>query len=473
MLLKFRFSHFSTAFSPKVHTISAPVIKITKFRSQMGSSSYTTSSGSSSKLLFRQLFEKESSTYTYLLADASHPDKPALLVDPVDKTVDRDLSLVKELGLKLLYAINTHVHADHVTGTGLIKSKAPGVRSIISKASNAKADLFVEPGDKISFGDLFLEVRATPGHTLGCVTYVTGDGHNQPQPRMAFTGDALLIRGCGRTDFQGGSSEQLYKSVHSQIFTLPKDTLLYPAHDYKGFSVSTVEEEMLYNPRLTKDEGTFKNIMANLNLSYPKMIDVAVPANMDTTHSLKERITKAVLYWYFTESKENMPLKLLHAHKHHYHPLPIPTLCTPTCNSLPKFLTVKQNNAETKLRMPAVPPRYHRRRSFPASPATRRHRAISASISPLDLTEDNIKQVLDDARVELAQLFDNSVGITGKAELADLDGPYVKIRLGGKFWHERSTVLARLGNYLKQRIPEILEVDIEDEKQLDDSPENF
>ncbi|XP_022877408.1 persulfide dioxygenase ETHE1 homolog, mitochondrial-like [Olea europaea var. sylvestris] len=280
MLLKFQFLHFSTAFSPKFHKISAPVIRITKFRSQMGSSSYTTSSASSSKLLFRQLFEKDSSTYTYLLADTSHPDKPALLVDPVDKTVDRDLSLVKELGLKLLYAINTHVHADHVTGTGLIKSKAPGVKSIISKASNAKADLFVEPGDKICFGDLFLEVRSTPGHTLGCVTYVTGDGHNQPQPRMAFTGDALLIRGCGRTDFQGGSSEQLYKSVHSQIFTLPKDTFVYPAHDYKGFSVSTVGEEMLYNPRLTKDKEAFKNIMANLNLSYPKMIDVAVPANM-------------------------------------------------------------------------------------------------------------------------------------------------------------------------------------------------
>ncbi|KAA8526712.1 hypothetical protein F0562_009059 [Nyssa sinensis] len=241
--------------------------------------SYTTLS-QSPKLLFRQLFEKESSTYTYLLADASHPEKPALLVDPVDKMVDRDLSLVKDLGLKLIYAINTHVHADHVTGTGLIKSKVPDVKSIISKASNAKADIFVEPGDKIYFGNLFLEVRATPGHTLGCVTYVTGDGPSQPLPRMAFTGDAILIRGCGRTDFQGGSSLQLYKSVHSQIFTLPKDTLLYPAHDYKGFTVSTVGEEILYNPRLTKDEETFKSIMENLNLAYPKMIDIAVPANM-------------------------------------------------------------------------------------------------------------------------------------------------------------------------------------------------
>lgn len=241
--------------------------------------SYSTKS-SSKKLLFRQLFEKESSTYTYLLADANHPDKPALLVDPVDKMVDRDLSLVKDLGLKLVYAINTHVHADHVTGSGLIKSKVPGVKSIISKASKASADILVEAGDKIQFGDLYLEVRATPGHTVGCVTYVTGDEPDQPQPRMAFTGDAVLIRGCGRTDFQGGSSQQLYESVHSQIFTLPKDTFIYPAHDYKGFTVSTVGEEMLYNPRLTKDEETFKSIMENLKLSYPKMIDVAVPANM-------------------------------------------------------------------------------------------------------------------------------------------------------------------------------------------------
>ncbi|EOX93137.1 Glyoxalase II 3 isoform 6, partial [Theobroma cacao] len=192
------------------------------FSSASKTCSYTTLCDSSMTrrgLLFRQLFEKESSTYTYLLADVSHPRKPAVLIDPVDKTVERDLHLVKELGLKLIYAMNTHVHADHVTGTGLLK------------------------------------VRATPGHTLGCVTYVTGS--DQPQPRMAFTGDALLIRGCGRTDFQGGSSRQLYESVHSQIFTLPEDTLVYPAHDYKGFTVSTVGEEKLYNPRLTRDEAAF------------------------------------------------------------------------------------------------------------------------------------------------------------------------------------------------------------------------
>ncbi|KAJ0230052.1 Persulfide dioxygenase ETHE1 [Hirschfeldia incana] len=248
-------------------------------RSVMGYCS-SFSSSSSSKLLFRQLFENESSTYTYLLADVSHPDKPALLIDPVDKTVDRDLKVINELGLKLIYAMNTHVHADHVTGTGLLKTKVPGVRSVISKASGSKADVFVEHGDKVSIGDIYLEVRATPGHTAGCVTYVTGEGPDQPQPRMAFPGDAVLIRGCGRTDFQGGSSDQLYESVHSQIFTLPKDTLIYPAHDYKGYEVTTVGEEMKHNPRLTKDKETFKSIMSNLNLPYPKMIDVALPANM-------------------------------------------------------------------------------------------------------------------------------------------------------------------------------------------------
>ncbi|XP_077250991.1 persulfide dioxygenase ETHE1 homolog, mitochondrial-like [Tasmannia lanceolata] len=258
-------------------SFSIPTIFKTKLRSAMAAYS---ASSESSKLFLRQLFERESSTYTYLLADLSHSEKPAVLIDPVDKTVDRDLSLIKELGLKLIYAMNTHAHADHVTGTGLIKDRMPGVKSIISKASTSKADLLVETGDKIFFGNLYLEVRSTPGHTLGCVTYVTGDGPDQPRPMMAFCGDALLIRGCGRTDFQGGNSYQLYKSVHSQIFTLPKDTLVYPAHDYKGFTVSTVGEEMLYNPRLTKNEEAFQNVMENLNLPYPKMMDVAVPANM-------------------------------------------------------------------------------------------------------------------------------------------------------------------------------------------------
>ncbi|CAN6453044.1 unnamed protein product [Victoria cruziana] len=238
------------------------------------------SSPGASNLLFRQFFEDESYTYTYLLADVAHPEKPAVLIDPVDRTVDRDLKLIEELDLKLIYAMNTHCHADHITGTGLLKKKMPEVKSIISKDSKAKADILINAGDKIHFGNLFLEARATPGHTVGCITYVTGDGPNQPNPRIAFTGDALLIRGCGRTDFQGGNSSQLYKSVHSQIFSLPKETLIYPGHDYKGYTVSTVGEEVLYNPRLSKDEETFRKIMEGLNLPYPRMLDVALPANM-------------------------------------------------------------------------------------------------------------------------------------------------------------------------------------------------
>uniref|UniRef100_A0A0E0N0F7 Metallo-beta-lactamase domain-containing protein n=2 Tax=Oryza TaxID=4527 RepID=A0A0E0N0F7_ORYRU len=244
----------SSSCAPRARPISRGLRLLPVVLAMAGYSSGSAAEGR--RLLFRQLFEKESSTYTYLLADVGDPEKPAVLIDPVDRTVDRDLNLIKELGLKLVYAMNTHVHADHVTGTGLIKTKLPGVKSVIAKVSKAKADHFIEHGDKIYFGNLFLEVRSTPGHTAGCVTYVTGEGDDQPSPRMAFTGDALLIRACGRTDFQGGSSDELYESV------------------------STVEEEVAYNARLTKDKETFKKIMDNLNLAYPKMIDVAVPANL-------------------------------------------------------------------------------------------------------------------------------------------------------------------------------------------------
>ncbi|GJS51972.1 persulfide dioxygenase ETHE1 homolog, mitochondrial [Tanacetum coccineum] len=236
--------------------------------------SYSTESSNKKKLLFRQLFEKESSTYTYLLADHFHPDKPALLVDPVDRTVDRDLSLIKDLGLKLVYAINTHVHADHVTGSGLIKTKVLVSSLSYHKASKASAYLV-----KL--------VRATPGHTVGCVTYVTGDGPDQPQPRMAFTGDAVLIRGCGRTDFQGGSSQQLF--LHCQW-----TPFIYPAHDYKGFTVSTVGEEMLYNPRLTKDQfgrlQTQSLLFKNTNAVYVMKFTVQFSSpDIETYESFKVR----------------------------------------------------------------------------------------------------------------------------------------------------------------------------------------
>ena len=227
--------------------------------------------------IFRQLFDTSgSSTYTYLIADPV--TKEAVLIDPVREMVDRDLAVVNDLGLKLKYALNTHCHADHVTGTGELKKRVPGLKSMIAKASTAQADEHFEHGDIISFGDpesaLNLEVRATPGHTDGCVSFVFDN--------MVFTGDALLIRGCGRTDFQGGSSEKLYESVHTQLFTLPEDTLVYPAHDYKGRTMSTIGEEKALNPRLGsgKTQSEFVDIMNNLDLAYPKRIDEALPLNL-------------------------------------------------------------------------------------------------------------------------------------------------------------------------------------------------
>ncbi|XP_076321440.1 persulfide dioxygenase ETHE1, mitochondrial-like isoform X2 [Tachypleus tridentatus] len=219
-----------------------------------------------------KLFDRTSCTYTYLLADKT--SKEAILIDPVLELVDRDVKLVEELGLKLVYAANTHVHADHITGTGKIKQRIPFCQSVISKVTNAKADIHVEHGQKIKIGRHELEVRSTPGHTHGCLTYVC---HEQ---QMAFTGDALFVRGCGRTDFQQGSPEVLYESVHSQILSLPEDFMLYPAHDYKGQTVTTVMEEKNFNPRLTKTKAEFVSIMNNLNLDLPKLIDQAVPANM-------------------------------------------------------------------------------------------------------------------------------------------------------------------------------------------------
>ena len=182
----------------------------------------------------------------------------------------------EDLGLTLKYVINTHCHADHITSGSLIREALPEVKTIISKASGAKADEYIQHGDTISFGRLQLECRATPGHTDGCMTYVL----KTKNASFAFTGDTLLIRGCGRTDFQQGDSRILYKNVQEQIFSLPGETFICPGHDYKNRSVSTVEEERRFNPRLSKSVDEFVKIMENLNLPNPKKIDVAVPANM-------------------------------------------------------------------------------------------------------------------------------------------------------------------------------------------------
>ncbi|KAK8395856.1 hypothetical protein O3P69_005751 [Scylla paramamosain] len=222
-------------------------------------------------MIFRQLFDRDSCTYTYLLAD---PDtKEAVLVDPVIELAERDAKLVDQMGLNLIYVMNTHMHADHITGTGLLKKLVPSCQSVISKESGAMADVHVEHGEVVKFGEQELEVRQTPGHTNGCVTYVC---HGE---KFALTGDALLVRGCGRTDFQEGSAETLYESVHSQILSLPDDFALYPAHDYVGHTVTSVAEEKEFNPRLTKSKEEFIDLMNNLGLAYPRKIDISLPAN--------------------------------------------------------------------------------------------------------------------------------------------------------------------------------------------------
>jgi len=225
-----------------------------------------------SRRLFRQLFDKESSTYTYLLADMVA--RQAILIDPVIEQAERDVGLVRQLGLNLQFVLNTHVHADHITGTGRLKRLLPNTKSVISKASGAKADILVSEGDTVRFGEEEVAVVSTPGHTEGCVTYV------HSKAGWAFTGDALLIRGCGRTDFQGGSAANLYENVWGKVLSLPDSTQLYPAHDYKGLTCTTVGEEKQHNPRLTKPKEEFIALMAGLGLPYPKKIDESLPANM-------------------------------------------------------------------------------------------------------------------------------------------------------------------------------------------------
>jgi len=225
-------------------------------------------------LIFRQLFDPPSSTYSYLLGDQAAGE--AILIDPVFEQAARDAALIKELGLRLVTTVDTHAHADHVTGAWLLKKRL-GSEIAISAASGAEgADVRLSDGDRVRFGERYVTALSTPGHTDGCMTLVL-DNEN-----MAFTGDALLIRGCGRTDFQQGSAHRLYQSIKTRIFTLPDDCLLWPGHDYHGLTATSVAEEKAYNPRLGGNisESDFAGYMQNLGLPHPRQIDVAVPANM-------------------------------------------------------------------------------------------------------------------------------------------------------------------------------------------------
>ena len=225
-------------------------------------------------LAFRQLFDPPSSTYTYLLADGA--SGAAVIIDPVFEQVRRDAALIEELGLQLAYVLETHVHADHVTGAWLLKQRT-GCRIALAANSGAEgADRYLMQDDVVAFGGRNLQVRQTPGHTNGCLTYVLDDRS------MAFTGDCLFVRGTGRTDFQQGDPHAMYHSIYQQIFTLPDSCLLYPAHDYRGLTVTSVREERRFNPRLGGEiaERDFTGYMNNLRLAHPKKLDVAVPANL-------------------------------------------------------------------------------------------------------------------------------------------------------------------------------------------------
>jgi glyoxylase-like metal-dependent hydrolase (beta-lactamase superfamily II)/rhodanese-related sulfurtransferase len=225
-------------------------------------------------MLFRQLFDPETSTYTYLLADETTRD--AIIIDPVLTQIERDIGLIQELELHLRYALDTHVHADHVTALGSLHERLGALTVVSERAGVGCADVLVKEGDAIEFGAHRLEVLETPGHTAGCLSYVMSDRS------MVFTGDALLIRGCGRTDFQEGDAHELYRSVHDKLFALPGHTAVYPGHDYKGRTASSVDEERRLNPRLGRGitEPQFVDIMHALALAYPKYIDVALPRNV-------------------------------------------------------------------------------------------------------------------------------------------------------------------------------------------------
>ncbi len=225
-------------------------------------------------MIVRQLFDQVSSTYSYLVSCARTHE--AVLIDPVFERHTRDAAFIRELGLTLRVTLDTHCHADHVTGAWLMKQRF-GSQIAMARAYNASnVDVPLANGDVIRVGDQALEVRATPGHTAGCLSFVTGD-HG-----IVFTGDTLLVRGAGRTDFQGGDAAQLFRSITEQLFTLPDACIVYPAHDYDGRTASSIGEERQHNPRIGGGarEEDFVGYMTNLGLPHPKQLAIAVPANL-------------------------------------------------------------------------------------------------------------------------------------------------------------------------------------------------
>ena len=221
-------------------------------------------------MIFRQLYDHESSTYTYLLAERVGGE--ALLIDPVKSNVDQYIQLVNEMDMKLVMAVDTHIHADHVTGLGDLR-KSTGCISAMGETSKAECvSLHFKEGEKLKVDNLHLDILYTPGHTDDSYSFVLAD--------RVFTGDTLLIRGTGRTDFQNGDPADQYDSLFHKLLTLPDQTLVYPAHDYHGMTVSTIREEKQHNPRLqVPDKQAYVELMNSLQLDNPRMMDIAVPAN--------------------------------------------------------------------------------------------------------------------------------------------------------------------------------------------------
>jgi len=239
-------------------------------------------------LLFRQLFEAPTGSFTYLLADVA--SGKGVLIDPVFEQHERDLSLIRELGISLVACLDTHAHADHVTGSWLMHQATGSAIGLAAAARAENVTLPLQHGDCVAFGERHLEVRSTPGHTDGCVSYVLDDRS------MAFTGDALLVRGCGRCDFQQGNAHTLWTSITEQLFTLPASCLLYPGHDYTGRTVTSVAEEKAFNARLggAATERDFVGHMQAMKLPHPHRIAEALPGNM---RSGKPRDGSAPVTW--------------------------------------------------------------------------------------------------------------------------------------------------------------------------------
>ncbi|WP_163832634.1 MBL fold metallo-hydrolase [Spartinivicinus ruber] len=226
-------------------------------------------------MLFRQLFDEATWTYSYLLAESE--GGKALLIDPVREKVPQYQQLVSELELQLVYAIDTHVHADHITALGKLRELYQCETTFGDQAPVQCASRRVKDGEIIALGHLQLKAIYTPGHTDDSYCFLL----TSEKPQMLFTGDTLLIRGTGRTDFQQGDARQQYDSLFNKLLKLPADTLVYPGHDYKGMTVSTIGEEKRFNPRLQVNSAEeYCRIMDNLNLPNPKLMDVAVPANL-------------------------------------------------------------------------------------------------------------------------------------------------------------------------------------------------